>query len=50
MNPDPAVFRSFSFRDAVMPISSRNRQSTPWNRCMKKLSSSARHLLALHTG
>ena len=35
----PAVFRSLSLREAVMPISSRKRQSTPWNRSTKKLSS-----------
>ena len=40
MKAGPAAFKSFSLRDAVMPISSRKRQSTPWNRLMKKLSSS----------
>ena len=47
MKPGPASRRSFSLRDAVMPISSRNRQSTPWNAMTKKLSSSCDDLLAL---
>ena len=37
----PAVCRSLSRRAAVIPISSRNRQSTPWNANTKNLSSSA---------
>ncbi|CFS32829.1 Uncharacterised protein [Mycobacterium tuberculosis] len=41
-NPLPADARSFNLRDAVMPISNRNRQSTPWNAATKKLSSSCR--------
>ena len=39
MNRQPAVLRSLSLREAVIPISSRNRQSTPWNSLTKKLSS-----------
>ena len=37
----PPRFKSFSFREAVIPISRRNRQSSPWNRSRKSGSSTS---------
>ncbi len=41
MNGTPPLFKSLSFREAVIPISSRKRQSRPWNR-LRKTGSSTR--------
>ena len=47
MKRQPAVLRSLSLREAVIPISSRNRQSMPWNSLTKNVVVGAGDLRAL---